>query len=123
MRIAPLRLGSSLPLHGIYTLASDLYPLPERLTSGRAVICAELGSIRNEEELFTQIAIAWSFPGYFGHNWDAFEECVRELPAATLYVISGFFELKEHLPEEAQLLQNVIVDSLADHALILALKE
>lgn len=32
-----------------------------------------------DEELFTAVAQALQFPTYFGQNWDAFDECIRDL--------------------------------------------
>jgi hypothetical protein len=34
--------------------------------------------IESEHELLGAIAIAGSFPGYFGFNWDALHECLRD---------------------------------------------
>ena len=37
-------------------------------------------AVRTETELLRGLAQAMSFPGYFGMNWDAAEECLRDLP-------------------------------------------
>lgn len=36
-------------------------------------------SIRGREDLFREFVRQLQFPGYFGWNWDAFEECLRDL--------------------------------------------
>ncbi|MFE7564799.1 barstar family protein [Kitasatospora sp. NPDC057500] len=33
---------------------------------------------RTRAALFAEWAESLAFPGYFGHNWDAFEECLRD---------------------------------------------
>ncbi|GAA1387788.1 hypothetical protein GCM10009639_13330 [Kitasatospora putterlickiae] len=33
---------------------------------------------RTRADLFTEWAESLAFPGYFGHNWDAFEECLND---------------------------------------------
>lgn len=36
-------------------------------------------NIKTDADLFTEIAKAFSFPDYFGFNWGAFDECLRDL--------------------------------------------
>lgn len=36
-------------------------------------------SARNKRSFLQTAADAMSFPSYFGHNWDAFEECINDL--------------------------------------------
>lgn len=35
--------------------------------------------IKSKEELFTSLAKKLEFPAYFGHNWDALDECLADL--------------------------------------------
>jgi RNAse (barnase) inhibitor barstar len=35
--------------------------------------------IADKESFFKAIALAMDFPDYFGHNWDAFAECINDL--------------------------------------------
>jgi hypothetical protein len=35
--------------------------------------------LRSKAELFDRLAVGLGFPPYFGHNWDALEECLGDL--------------------------------------------
>jgi RNAse (barnase) inhibitor barstar len=64
-----------------------------------AAQCAELGfqvalldgsRMTNREELFAEFQSAFSFPSYFGHNFDALDECLQDLewlPPGNGYVV------------------------------------
>jgi hypothetical protein len=43
-------------------------------------MCATIPvGVRSKQPLLAALACQLNFPDYFGHNWDAFEECVRDL--------------------------------------------
>jgi RNAse (barnase) inhibitor barstar len=54
-----------------------------------------------------------SFPEYYGCNFDAFWDCIRDdeqsIMPETLNVI-GLSELASHLPQEAKLLEQSLLD-------------
>jgi RNAse (barnase) inhibitor barstar len=56
--------------------ASELVTnLPE---SHRSVVI-DASSCKTKRELLTVFQRALEFPSYFGHNWDAFDECITDL--------------------------------------------
>ncbi|WP_406113525.1 barstar family protein [Kitasatospora purpeofusca] len=81
---------------------------------------------RTRAALFTEWAWALSFPGYFGHNWDAFEECLNDalLPPGTgsaatgllLLVADADALLADEPPAQLALLLDIL-DAAPDRAL------
>ncbi len=48
---------------------------------GFEVLTIEGDSVESKEELLDAIAEGFGFPDWFGRNWDALEECLRDLDA------------------------------------------
>lgn len=46
---------------------------------GGHVVVVNGATCRTAEQLFSVFAATLSFPDYFGHNWDAFDECLSDL--------------------------------------------
>lgn len=59
----------------------------------------------SKTELLEQLAREFEFPDYFGHNWDALEECLHDLswlePAPLrLLIWEGCFRLAQASPDD-----------------------
>jgi hypothetical protein len=55
---------------------SDDLPTP---TAGAFTTLAEIGHVSGKDQLLDLIATQLSFPDYFGRNWDALDECIKDL--------------------------------------------
>jgi ribonuclease inhibitor len=73
----------------------------------------DLTGIYDEETLHEYLSKMLSFPEYYGRNFDACWDCIRDeeqsiMPKA-LKVI-GLSDLASHLPQEAKLLKQSLLD-------------
>ncbi|MFD2472978.1 barstar family protein [Amycolatopsis silviterrae] len=58
----------------------DFDELRQRPPEGGALLkVIDAASCRTDQALFGVFAEELQFPGYFGHNWDAFNECLSDL--------------------------------------------
>lgn len=73
--------------------------------------------IASKQEFLRACAEAMALPSYFGHNWDALEECLADLPSApplgylVLYDAAGRFAAAS--PEEFSVALDVMCDAAA----------
>jgi len=67
----------------------DLSLVSELRSRGIAVLEANVESVATGVDLFNVLAKAMQFPTYYGKNWDAVDECLRDLDwlPATGYVL------------------------------------
>jgi RNAse (barnase) inhibitor barstar len=51
---------------------------PKSRTDGTTIVNVP-ASLERKEDLFNAYEVSLGLPDYFGGNWDAFEECIRDL--------------------------------------------
>lgn len=65
---------------------------PSRRAQNLALVVTLPASIRSKQKLLRILAQQFQFPAYFGHNWDALEECLRDLS----WLPVGNIEIRHH---------------------------
>jgi RNAse (barnase) inhibitor barstar len=73
----------------------------------------DVSSVSTARALHTLLAHQLRFPDYYGHNWDAFWDCINDLvenQGANTLEISGLDALTRVLPREAKLFRECLVD-------------
>jgi RNAse (barnase) inhibitor barstar len=76
-------------------------------------IMIDVGFASSRKSLHEMFAAVLGFPGYYGMNWDAFEECVRHDEQSSMprhLVLKGMSYLEAKLPEDARILRSIIDD-------------
>jgi RNAse (barnase) inhibitor barstar len=87
---------------GLYRLTQDInieWLSSQAKEHGWKLFQIEGKAIKNKADFLQACAREINFPSYFGYNWDAFEECIRDLDRAS---INRFILLYEYPEEFAQ---------------------
>jgi hypothetical protein len=63
--------------------------------------------LRRKDDLLRALAAGLRFPAYFGHNWDALEECLRDLtwlgPDARVVLLHKYLPLSDDQQQQIYL--------------------
>ncbi len=71
----------------------------------------DLSQARSKQALHNVLAKGLGFPNYYGMNWDAFWDCVRDDDQSRLprhLVLAGMAQLQQALPREAEMLRRLL---------------
>lgn len=71
----------------------------------------DLSQARSKQALHNLLAKGLGFPDYYGVNWDAFWDCVRDDEQSNLprhLVLAGMTQLQQALPREAEVLRRLL---------------
>jgi ribonuclease inhibitor len=74
----------------------------------------DVGLAKTPRELHHLLFEAFRFPDNYGSNWDAFDECIRDIEVPKVIQITGFEKLPSHLPTEAELMSRCIDDFVSE---------
>lgn len=67
-----------------------------------------LAGINDEKELHEYLFEVFHFPEYYGSNWDAFDECIRDVQLPGKLKIHHFKELELRVPRGARFLKECL---------------
>jgi hypothetical protein len=104
---------------GVYRAPSDVVVLDVVRGSGLRVVDISLQGATSKDELLRRIAGALEFPGWFGGNWDALEDCLSDL---SWHKADGWLVLFRDFSEGSPEDRGVLIDALRAAALFWAEK-
>ncbi len=73
----------------------------------------DLREVNTKQELPNLLSSKFRFPNWYGNNWDAFWDLIRDTEIVTMpnrLVLLGFKDLSEKLPKDAKIFQKCFVD-------------
>lgn len=73
----------------------------------------DLRQVHTKHDLHNLLASELDFPDWYGNNWDAFWDVIRDIDLVTLpkrLILLGFKELSEKLPKDTEVLQKCFAD-------------
>jgi len=85
-------------------------------TRDAKVLEINVGEVRSREELHELLFQAFAFPDYYGRNWDAFDECIRDVTTPEVIKVSGLESMRFRLPRETKLFVACLRDFVAHRA-------
>lgn len=78
---------------------------------GPGPVAETRGPITSAEVLFSKLAQALEFADYFGHNWDALDECLRDVPGDVTLLVHEAESLWREAPDVAFQLVELWLDA------------
>lgn len=85
------------------------------VSGGPRPIHIDVSGVSTAQDLHARLARGLSFPDWYGHNWDAFEECLVDLPGQVTMILRGGRALQETLTRDLHLLHGVLAEHARQH--------
>ncbi|MHB1924769.1 MAG: barstar family protein [Acidimicrobiales bacterium] len=112
-------LSTDRPWYGVSSRKDDLLKLTQEVNEGGGLLrCLDAVKARTVDELFDSVSSVLEFPDYFGSNWAALDECLRDLdwlPPSDPYVLI-LLNAAELLADEAPSALRTLLEIIAGAA-------
>ena len=94
------------PAHWLTVTTAPATAASDNVVDGRAC--------RTRAAFFTEAARVLDFPGYFGHNWDALADCLRDLGTVDIVVAHAEELLADEPPAQFAVLLDIAATAAPD---------
>src|SRR5687768_554120 len=84
---------------GVYRVRREAEVLDALRGSALGLARLPLNDVANQESLFATLGDALDFPDWFGHNWDALQDCLKDLSWRDAQVHVLLFSHDEKIPQ------------------------
>ena len=78
-----------------------------------AVLALDISGLLTEKDLHEYLAKKLNFPGYYGHNFDAFWDCITDDEQSSMpehLIVEGLAEFRRLLPRQHSLFISCLKD-------------
>ena len=73
-------------------------------------LIVDVSSVNTPQQLHDLLFEAFQFPHYYGGNWDAFDDCIRDAELPAHIQVAGLEVLRDRLPREADFLNQCVTE-------------
>ncbi|MFA6090891.1 MAG: barstar family protein [Candidatus Gracilibacteria bacterium] len=80
-----------------------------------------LSKIHTKSELMNMLGVFFGLPDWWGQNWDAFADCIRNKETSTLpsqIQIIGLENLQKTLGEDARIFREILDENIIQYILL-----
>lgn len=77
---------------------------------GNKALLIDVTDVADVAALHELLYSTFRFPDYYGGNWDAFDECIRDVEVPSRIEVRGIGSLAQRLPREARLFMSCLSD-------------
>ena len=78
---------------------------------GRPTVVLDTHAVTDTAGFMRAVVEAFSLPGWFGRSWDAFLECLRDVPSSTVLVWDGWTDMARATPRDTEVAIEVLAES------------